>query len=209
MRTAAAAALAITGLALALLPSSARADEFVAKKDRYFAAKIGADADPAAKQAWQAQLDARIGQEPGELINIYNQWTKEYLAVPAEGEVEITQDEVNRFLRCRFTNQPTDMDGRLLGVLVDAARHFEKRRINIVSGYRSPKYNLLLQKKGRNVSRRSQHMEGKAVDFYIPGVALTRLHRWVRSLHLGGVGFYTQSRFIHADTARVRYWTAR
>ena len=205
----AATAFAISGLALALLPTSAAADEFVAKKDRYLAEKIGADSTPEAKQAWEAQLDARIGEEPGELINIYNNWTREYLALPVDGDIDLTRDETNEFLRCRFTNEPTDMDERLLGVLVDGARHFDKRRVNIVSAYRSPKYNLLLQKKGRNVSRRSQHVEGKAVDFRIPGISIKRLHRWVRSLRLGGVGFYTHSRFIHADTGRVRYWTAR
>lgn len=205
-------ALAATalGLVLALTASAARADDsFVAKKDHYLAAKIGAVADADAKAAWQAALDARIGVEPAALINIYNNWTREYLALPVDGEIELTQAELNRFLRCRFTNRTTDMDARLIDVLVGAARHFDKRRVHIVSAYRSPKYNLVLQKKGRNVSRRSQHMEGTAVDFRIPGISLNRLHRWVRSLRLGGVGFYTHSRFIHADTGRVRYWTAR
>ena len=123
--------------------------------------------------------------------------------------IDMLQDEINEYLRCRFTNDPTDMDTRLLGVLVGAARHFDKSRVNVVSAYRSPKYNLVLQKKGRNVSRNSQHTHGRAVDFRIPGVSVKRLHRYVRGLHLGGVGFYTHSRFIHADTGRVRYWTAR
>jgi len=209
VRASARAATAL-GIALALTSSAAHADDdALAKKDRYLAAKIGADTDAVAKAAWRAELDARIDAEPAELINIYNNWTREYLAVPVEADAELSPDQLNRFLRCRFTNQPTEMDARLLDVLVDAARHFKKRRVNVVSAYRSPKYNLLLQKKGRNVSRRSQHVQGTAVDFRIPGVSLRRLHGWVRSLRLGGVGFYTHSRFIHADTGRVRYWTAR
>jgi uncharacterized protein YcbK (DUF882 family) len=208
------AAVAIAPLALALLlpTSSARADEheaFRAKKDIELDAKAGKIVSDEARQQWEAELDARIGAKPVELINIYNQWTKEFLAVPAEGEVVPSQNETNGFLRCRFTNQPTEMDPRLLDVLVQSARHFDANRVNIVSAYRSPKYNLILQKKGRNVSRRSQHMKGKAVDFRIPGVPIRRLHHWVRSLRLGGVGFYTHSRFVHADTGRVRYWTAR
>ncbi len=208
MRAAAATVLAV---ALLLPTSSAHAEEsFVAKKDAYLADKADKASDEAAKKAWQAELDKRVGAEPARLINIYNQWTREYLTVDFEGDdVEYTHDEVNEFLRCRFTNDPTDMDPRLLGVLVGAARHFDRKRVNLVSAYRSPKYNLILQKKGRNVSRNSQHTRGRAVDFRIPGVSVKRLHLYVRSLRLGGVGFYTHSRFIHADTARVRYWTAR
>jgi uncharacterized protein YcbK (DUF882 family) len=206
-----AAALAIPAVAIALLlpVTPARADEELAKKDAYLAAKDGRAQTAEAKAAWQKQLDARIGKPPPALINIYNHWTKEFLAVPAEGEVAITQDDVYEFFRCRFTNHEAEMDARLLSVLVDGARHFEKNRVNVVSGHRSEKYNLILQKKGRNVSRNSQHVQGTAVDFRIPGVSIERLHRWVRSLRLGGVGFYTHSRFIHADTGRVRYWTAR
>ncbi len=206
-----AAAATVLGIALLLPTTAAHADEaFVAKKDAYLADKAANPTDEAAKKAWQAALDKRVGAKPARLINIYNQWTREYLTVEFEGDdADYTHDEVNTFLRCRFTNDPTDMDPRLLGVLVGAARHFHKGRVNLVSAYRSPKYNLILQKKGRNVSRNSQHTHGRAVDFRVPGVSVKRLHRYVRALRLGGVGFYTHSRFIHADTARVRYWTAR
>lgn len=206
-----AAALAIPALGIALLlpATPAHADDEVANKDAYLAAKEGQEQSTEAKAAWERQLDARIGKPPPKLINIYNHWTKEFLAVPFEGDVEMSQDEVNEFFRCRFTNHEAEMDPRLLGVLVSGARHFDKDRVNVVSGHRSAKYNLILQKKGRNVSRNSQHVLGNAVDFRIPGIGIKRLHRWVRSLHLGGVGFYTHSRFIHADTGRVRYWTAR
>ena len=206
-----AAAATVLGIALLLPTTFAHADEqFVAKKDAYLADKAGRTTDDAAKRAWQAVLDKRVGDEPARLINIYNQWTREYLTVEFEGEdEEYTSEEISEFLRCRFTNDPTTMDPRLLGVLVGAARHFDKDRVNVVSGYRSPKYNLILQKKGRNVSRDSQHTHGRAVDFRIQGISTKRLHGYVRSLRLGGVGFYTHSGFIHADTGRVRYWTAR
>ncbi len=204
----AAAAFGVATLTLAVYALPAHADN-LAKKDQYLADKAARATQTAAKVANDAALDARIGQEPARLINIYNQWTKEYLAVDFDGDVDVTDAQVNRFLRCRFTNVKTDMDPRLIHVLVDGARKFDSDRVNVVSGFRSPKYNLILQKKGRNVARQSQHMEGHAVDFRIPGVPIRSLHKWVRSLHLGGVGFYTHSRFIHADVGRVRYWTAR
>jgi uncharacterized protein YcbK (DUF882 family) len=114
------------------------------------------------------------------------------------------------FLRCHFTNQPSgEMDVRLAGVLVKAAQKFAAKRIDIVSGFRAPKYNLILRKKGREVARDSQHTRGHAVDFRIPGVRTAELMLFVKSLRLGGVGFYPESAFVHADTGPVRQWTAR
>lgn len=194
---------------LAVSPVSALADEAVAKKDAYLADKIGGDADPAATAAWNKALDARVGQAPATLVNLYTQWHKEFLPVEAGATLDVPEELVNYFFRCHFTGEPTEMDPRLLGVLVGAAVHFESPRVNVVSGFRAPKYNLVLQKKGREVSRESQHTMGRAVDFRIPGVPIERVHRWVRSLRLGGVGFYTHSKFIHADTWKVRYWTGR
>jgi len=37
-------------------------------------------------------------------------------------------------------------------------------------------------------------------------VPTKKLLRFVRSLHLGGVGYYPHSSFVHADTGRVRFW---
>jgi uncharacterized protein YcbK (DUF882 family) len=111
------------------------------------------------------------------------------------------------FLRDHYTNQATRMDTRLVDVLTRAARKFSATRIEVVSGYRSPKYNLMLRKKGHQVARSSQHVEGHAVDFRIRGVPTKSLLHFVRSLRLGGVGFYPHSQFVHSDTGRVRYWT--
>ena len=99
------------------------------------------------------------------------------------------------------------MDTRLIGVLTRVAGKFSARRIDVVSGYRSPKYNLMLRKKGRQVARDSQHTHGNAVDFRIKGVTTKQVLHYVRSLRVGGVGFYPHSQFVHSDTGRVRYWT--
>ena len=99
------------------------------------------------------------------------------------------------------------MDTRLIGVLTRVAGKFSARRIDVVSGYRSPKYNLMLRKKGRQVARDSQHTHGNAVDFRIKGVTTRQVLHYVRSLRVGGVGFYPHSQFVHSDTGRVRYWT--
>jgi uncharacterized protein YcbK (DUF882 family) len=44
------------------------------------------------------------------------------------------------------------------------------------------------------------------VDFRLPGIATRKLLRFVRSLHLGGVGYYPESAFVHADVGPVRFW---
>jgi len=147
---------------------------------------------------------------PGERIEpvttLYNVWTHEALPIlPGEGH-EI-DGQFHTFLRDHFTNQATHMDTRLIDVLKKVAGKFSAKRIEVVSGYRSPKYNLMLRKKGHQVSRHSQHMEGNAVDFRIRGVATKQVLHYVKSMHLGGVGFYPHSQFVHSDTGPIRYWT--
>jgi len=91
--------------------------------------------------------------------------------------------------------------------LAAAAIKFRAPRVEVVSGYRAPKYNLMLRKKGRQVARESQHTQGTAVDFRVHGVHTEALRDFVRGLRVGGVGYYPRTRFIHADTGKVRYWT--
>jgi len=148
-----------------------------------------------------AQLPG-MRQEP--ITTLFNVWTREALPIMPGDPLEA---QFHSFLRDHYTNQATHMDTRLIGVLTSAAKKFDASRIEVVSGYRSPKYNLMLRKKGHQVARNSQHVEGHAVDFRIRGVPTRTLLHFVRSLRLGGVGFYPHSQFIHSDTGRVRYWT--
>ena len=138
------------------------------------------------------------------VLSLYNVWTDEVLPVPLERDVRPA--ELDRFLRCHFTNQSTHMAPGLLPVVVRAARRFRASRIEVVSGYRAPKYNLWLRKKGHEVARDSQHPRGTAVDFRVAGVPTRVLLKYVRSLHLGGVGYYPESKFVHADVGPIRFW---
>jgi hypothetical protein len=180
------------------------------------------DADLARALAGKPKLAAArvkrtpaIGTEPawapGERIEpvttLFNVWTHEALPL-LPGQTPTTFGKrFCLFLRDHFTNQPTDMDTRLIGVLQRVAGKFSAKRIEVVSGYRSPKYNLMLRKKGHQVARHSQHMEGNAVDFRIRGVATKTVLHFVKSLRLGGVGYYPHSQFVHSDTGPIRYWT--
>lgn len=210
-------------LVAALLAASAplaRADDTATKKSQYLAAKAAATTDAAASAAWQAALRERIGKEPEKVVNIFNTWTHETVAVEA-GDARASvgsvrqalreaRDSVNRIanqhLRCHFTNEPGAMDPRLFKVLVGAARHFGVERVEIISGFRASKYNLNLRKKGRQVARNSQHTKGNAVDFRLVGVNTRRLRDFARALRLGGVGYYPRSGFVHVDVGPVRTW---
>jgi uncharacterized protein YcbK (DUF882 family) len=168
------------------------------------AARHAAARRPGAKPAARVGSSFHCGERIEPVTTLFNVWTHEALPILPGESVE---SRFHTFLRDHYTNQATHMDTRLVGVLTNVANKFSAKRIEVVSGYRSPKYNLMLRKKGHQVARHSQHMEGTAVDFRIRGVATKQILYYVRSLRLGGVGFYPHSQFVHSDTGPIRYWT--
>jgi uncharacterized protein YcbK (DUF882 family) len=145
------------------------------------------------------------GKKPAKLVNLYNTWTHEWLAV--EVGAGAPARTVDRFLRDHFTNKPNGMEPRLLGILMSAAASFGSDQVMVVSAFRHPKYNLILRKKGHQVARDSAHSHGNAVDFYIPRVTTMQLHAWAKAQGIGGVGLYLDSGFIHMDTGKIRFWS--
>lgn len=193
-----------------LITAAAQADE--PKPKKLAALEEKQTATPPTKTD-RAKLDKaltkQIGQPPAPILNVKNGWTDETLVLDATAGATVPADTFNSFLRCHHTNQHAQMDTRLIAVLVDAAVHFKATRIEIISGFRAPKYNLMLRKKGHEVARESQHPKGTAVDFRIPGVTTNELHSFVKSLKLGGVGIYPESEFVHADTGPIRFWAGQ
>lgn len=115
--------------------------------------------------------------------------------------------DLNWILRCHYTGQVHDMDRDVIEFvnMVDK-RCGGRNEIQVISGYRSPQYNKLLINKGRHVARNSLHLEGKAIDIRISGVDLGKLRDEALNLHLGGVGYYKKSDFVHLDSGRFRHW---
>jgi hypothetical protein len=163
------------------------------------------------------------------VLTMHNVWTNESLPValtpsptknappipkPFAGRWSVVTSNIpaagsppfNQLVRDHYTNQSTTMDPRLFETVVRAAQKFHSRYVEVVSGFRAPKYQLMLRKKGHEVARDSQHPRGTAVDFRVAGVPTKILLRFVRSLHLGGVGYYPESKFVHADVGPVRFW---
>src|SRR5687768_1108930 len=117
--------------------------------------------------------------------------------------------KINRLLRDWRRNEPTKMDPRLLDLVWQAYKASGSNEyIHVVSAYRSPATNGMLRSRSKGVAKKSQHMLGKAMDFYIPGVKLRRLRDIGLTMQGGGVGYYPSSGspFVHFDVGNVRHW---
>ena len=117
--------------------------------------------------------------------------------------------KINHFLRDWRRNEPTKMDPHLMDLVWEVYQlSGSKDYIHVVSGYRSPTTNAMLRSRGRGVAKFSQHMLGKAMDFFLPDVKLSRLRELGLKAGVGGVGFYptSGSPFVHLDTGSVRHW---
>jgi uncharacterized protein YcbK (DUF882 family) len=115
--------------------------------------------------------------------------------------------KLNQVLRDWREDQAISMDPHLFDLIWDVYREVEATEpIAIVCGYRSPGTNAMLRRRSSGVAKFSQHMLGKAMDFYIPGVPLEKLREAGLRASRGGVGFYPSSNFVHLDTGSVRHW---
>jgi uncharacterized protein YcbK (DUF882 family) len=118
-------------------------------------------------------------------------------------------EKLNWFLRDWRKGEQTKMDPHLIDLVWEVQREAgNKAPIWVVCGYRSPATNAMLRHRSSGVARFSQHMLGRAMDFYIPGVPLEDVRAMGLRLARGGVGFYptSGSPFVHMDTGSVRMW---
>jgi uncharacterized protein YcbK (DUF882 family) len=153
----------------------------------------------------------RANELPDAELTFFNVHTNERLRVRYRddaGNYDLAAlDEVNHILRCHHTGEVAAIDAQLLEhvnlvqKVVDGAGE-----IHVISGYRSPEYNAQLVKRSRRVAQHSLHVQGQAVDFYIPGVKLREIRRAALKLRYGGVGFYPRAKFIHLDSGPFRTW---
>lgn len=120
--------------------------------------------------------------------------------------------ELNHGLRDWRNNESTAMDRQLMLLLTQIRDKLDvapQTKIELISGYRSPRTNATLRAAGgehTGVASKSQHMLGKATDIHMPGIALENLHLAALSMKAGGVGYYPKDGFVHVDTGRVRTW---
>lgn len=155
---------------------------------------------------------AGASQAETRALSLYNTHTQERATVVFKRDGSYDPQglqELNRLLRDWRRNEVTRMDPMLFDLVWDVYRRVDSHQpIHIVSGYRSPATNNALRNRSRGVARLSQHMLGKAMDFYLPDVPLATLRATGMKLQMGGVGFYptSGSPFVHMDTGSVRAW---
>lgn len=130
-------------------------------------------------------------------------------SLPILDNLRPPDEALNEIFRCRGFGERHPVDERLVEMVVAAARHFKSQRVEIISGYRSPKFNDSLAKKGRHVAVESNHTKGQAVDFRVTTARAQDVGFWLWKNFDGGVGTYTTSNFVHIDTGPKRRWRGR
>jgi len=115
---------------------------------------------------------------------------------------------LNYYLRDHRTGDVHAYDPQVFDLLHDltAAVGLPNAEIDVVCGYRTPWSNEFLRQHRDGVAQHSLHMQAKAIDIRVPGIHTAQLRDAALALHLGGVGYYAKSNFIHVDVGRVRRW---
>ncbi len=145
-------------------------------------------------------------------LKLYNNHTGERATIAFKRNGRYIQSglrDLNQFLRDWRRNEATKMDPELFDLIWKVYRESgSSDYIHVVSGYRSPATNNMLRSRSRGVAKKSQHMRGKAMDFFIPGANLAKLRAIGLREQVGGVGYYptSGSPFVHMDTGNVRHW---
>ncbi len=147
---------------------------------------------------------------PARKLSFYNLHTSEALQVTYSENgkyIPAALQELDHLLRDYRTGDVTAIDPALFDQL-HALQHLVETpgTYHVISGYRSPKTNQMLNANSDGVAKHSLHMEGRAIDICLPGKKLTLLHKAALKMYAGGVGYYPQSNFIHLDTGRTRHW---
>jgi uncharacterized protein YcbK (DUF882 family) len=167
---------------------------------------MGAAALLASFFAWgQASAEERY-------LKLYNLHTQERATIVFKRDGVYDRgglQALNQFLRDWRKDRPTNMDPHLFDLLWQVYKTSGSRDyINVVCGFRSPETNGMLRRRSSGVAKNSLHMQGKAMDFFLPDVPLAKLREVGLRMQLGGVGFYptSGSPFVHMDTGSVRHW---
>jgi len=142
-------------------------------------------------------------------LKVYYTHTKESATITFKKNGKYVKSglkKLNHILRDFRRNEPTKMDPELFDIVWEVYQKSGSRKpIHVISGYRSPRTNNMLRRRGRKVAKNSQHTRGKALDFFLPDVKVSKLRALGLQAHGGGVGYYRGS-FVHLDTGRVRHW---
>jgi uncharacterized protein YcbK (DUF882 family) len=163
-----------------------------------------AAAPDAAKNPAEPPVDERW-------LELYNTHTRETVNRVFKRGVDHLPDALEAFkkvARDHRNGEMHEMDPRLFDQLSDLARAAQvEPRYEIISGYRSPQSNgKMAAQPGSGVSKKSLHMQGRAMDVRLRNCSCARLRDLALAAKQGGVGYYEKSDFVHIDTGNFRTW---
>ena len=114
--------------------------------------------------------------------------------------------QIRHFFRSREDGREGEVSLRLIELLAFIQDRYRPRRMTLLSGYRSPKFNEDLRTAAGATAQASLHTQGLAADIAVTGIDLRRLWRQLRERRTGGVGYYRTGNFLHVDTGPPRFW---
>jgi uncharacterized protein YcbK (DUF882 family) len=159
-----------------------------------------------------SNLQNAIAEGDTRTISLHHMHTGEDLTITYKVNGVYDEDALKKIdyeLRDWRRDEPIHMDPHLIDLVWEVQRDVGSTGpIQVVCGYRSPETNAMLRQRSSGVAKFSQHMLGKAMDFYLEGVPLEQIRAVGLYLQRGGVGFYptSGSPFVHLDTGNVRHW---
>lgn len=166
----------------------------------------------AAVVAGTRSLQDAVANGDTRTLSLYQTHTKESVTVTFKRNGVYDREaleKLNWILRDWRRNEPIAMDPKLFDVAWAVHREVGSRQpLHVVSGYRSPETNAMLRRRSSAVAKQSQHMRGKAMDFYLPDVNMAQVRAVAMRLQRGGVGYYPTAfnPFVHLDVGSVRSW---
>jgi len=115
--------------------------------------------------------------------------------------------KINYILRDHRTNIVKPIDTKLLDLLFTIKKGLNvKEPFRIISGYRSPQSNENLSNNSTGVAKKSYHLKGMAIDISLDCMNIKKIRDYAMNLEKGGVGYYSESNFVHLDVGPVRHW---
>ena len=176
---------------------------------RFLAAMVLA---PLALLGSNASLETAVANGDTRTLSFHHMHTSEDFTITFKRNGyfdEAALEKLNWGLRDWHVDEATKMDPRLFDILWEVYRQSgSSDSIHVVSAYRSPATNAALRRRSKAVAKNSQHILGKAMDFYLPDVALSKVRELGLRMQRGGVGYYPTgvNGWIHLDAGGVRYW---
>lgn len=169
--------------------------------------RLGAAASLALAMAPRAVLAREATPRTLAFNNLHTGETLKTVFWADGGYVRESLGEINRVLRDFRTGDVSPIDPELLDVLYTLRERLETNMpFEVISGYRSPATNAMLNARSDGVAKKSFHTRGMAIDIRLEDRKLSDLRGAALALGAGGVGYYPRSGFVHVDTGPVRRW---